>query len=233
MIFRKEGLMGDLPAFAKNHDLTSQKRFPVPEYPDEELVAFTDHLWRRLCPGERVLDAGCGRGRNAFYLTQAGFRVHAMDVSSIALSIAAARSTTPLGSSICFQVADLLHLPYSDDSFAAAVCVHVLSYHSFDNLQAGVRELRRVLRPGGYLYFDLFSTEDAAYGGGQELEPDTFLNPHGALIHFSPRAEIPHLLQGFQLERVLHIEVQSVLGSRAVWGIWAIKKEDPSWGFIS
>ncbi len=217
--------MGELPAFSRSDQFTGPTHLPVPEFPDEELVAFTDHLFRRLSPGEFVLDAGCGRGRNAFYLSRAGFRVLAIDVSLVALSIAAARSAQ-CHSHACYQAANLLRLPFASDSFAAVVCVHVLPYHQKNDLCRCVRELRRVLRPGGYLYFDLFSVMDTAYGGGKLIERDTFLNPHGAPIHFSNRKEIDELLEGFQCERILHSEIHSVLGSRAVWGVWAAKRED-------
>ncbi len=214
--------MGDLTAFSGSDRPGGSERLPIPEYPDEELVAFTDRLWRHLPPSAPVLDAGCGRGRNAFYLSRAGFQVHAIDKSSVALSIAAARNGQ-WGSWANFQAADLLRLPYADGSFAAAVCVHVLPYHRWEELCRGARELWRVLQPGGYLYFDLLSVEDAAFGGGSEVEPGTFLNLHGDLIHFSDRAEIDELLEGFHFERILHIEIASVLGNRCTWGVWAVK----------
>jgi hypothetical protein len=49
---------------------------PSSEYPEEEVVAFAQRLQRQLPPKSSVLDAGCGRGRNAFYLSQLGFTVH-------------------------------------------------------------------------------------------------------------------------------------------------------------
>ncbi len=200
----------------------SLRRPPVPEFPDEEMVAFTDHLWRKLAPGERVLDVGCGRGRNTFYLARAGFEVDGVDVSRLALSIACARSRD-WGFPASYQAANLLRLPFADESFAAAVCVHVLPYHRKGDLCRGMQELRRVLRPGGYLYFDLFGKEDIAFGGGQPIEPGTFFNPHGLPLHFSDRMEIDEISEGFHLERILHMELHSVLGERSIWGVWAVK----------
>ncbi len=214
--------MGDVRDFSSADHFASRRRPPVPEFPDEELIAFTDHLWRRISPGERVLDAGCGRGRNTFYLARAGFQVFGVDVSRVALSIAAARSRD-WGFPAIYQAANLLRLPFASDSIAAAVCVHVLPYHCKKDVCRGVQELRRVLRPRGYLYFDLFGVDDAAYGGARPVEPDTFLNPHGLPLHFSDRAEIDELAEGFQVERLVHLEIYSVLGLRSVWGVWAVK----------
>jgi 2-polyprenyl-3-methyl-5-hydroxy-6-metoxy-1,4-benzoquinol methylase len=46
---------------------------PTSDQPQAEVVAFAEHLRRQWPPGARVLDAGCGRGRNTLYLSRAGF----------------------------------------------------------------------------------------------------------------------------------------------------------------
>lgn len=185
-------------------------------------MAFADRLRRQWSSGALVLDAGCGRGRNVFYLSQTGFTVYACDLSPVAISVAKARARRA-DTTASFHIADLAYLPYPDNSFAAVVCVHVLPYHYKAGIARGVRELRRVLRQDGWLYFDLLGCDDAEYGCGQELEQHTFLDPDGVPIHFSSRQEVDELLGGFAVERVSRFELGSPARTRVGWVVWARK----------
>src|SRR6185436_9733533 len=51
-----------------------------------DIYLFDQLLKRRIVPGMRVLDAGCGAGRNLVYLLKSGFEVCAVDESSSALA---------------------------------------------------------------------------------------------------------------------------------------------------
>lgn len=195
------------------------------ELPDEHIVAFADHLQSRLSPGLHLLDMGCGRGRNTLFLSQLGFNVYACDLSPVALEIAKAR-TQQTDIPVSFQAAELTHLPFANDSFAAIVCVHVLPYHFKANIIEGVRELWRVLQPKGWLYLDLLDCEDAEYGCGRRLEEHTFLDPDGVPIHFSSRQEINELSNGFELQHLRRVESKPSSGhSRVKWVLWAAKEE--------
>ncbi len=193
---------------------------PTPARPQEEIITFAEWLRQRLPPGSPVLDAGCGRGRNTVYLSQVGFAVYGCDLSVVALGKARAR-VEQANVAASFQTADLTRLPYSDCRFEAAVCVRVLPYHFKVSIMRAVRELWRVLRPGGRLYVDLLDCDDAEYGCGRELEPHTFLDPDGVPIHFSSRGEIDELLRGFAVERLDRFELGP--RPRVGWTIWATR----------
>jgi len=196
---------------------------PASEGPEKNVLAFIEHIEPRLSPRAVLLDAGCGRGRNALYLSHSGFTVYACDLSSVALAIAKAQSSEA-GLTVSLQASDLTHLPYVSDLFAAAICVHVLPYHLKADLIKSVRELRRVLQPNGWLYLDLLAPEDAEYGCGRKLEKGTFLDPDGTPLHFSPRGEVDEILHGFALERVTRYEfTSSPTRVRVGWKIWALK----------
>jgi SAM-dependent methyltransferase len=86
----------------------------------------------------RVLDVGCGSGRLA--ATLAVQEVVCVDSSPAAVAAAGRRG-------LAAEVADAQELPFEDGSFDVVLCNHVL-YHVPDQRRA-LRELRRVLRPGG------------------------------------------------------------------------------------
>jgi SAM-dependent methyltransferase len=104
-----------------------------------------------LRPGMRLLDAGCGPGSITVGLASAvapGDVVgvdFSVDVLEEGRALAAERGLTNLR----FEAADVLALPFPDASFDA-VFAHTLLEHVGDGVSA-LRELRRVLRPGGVI----------------------------------------------------------------------------------
>jgi len=107
-----------------------------------------------------ILDAACGNGRYSRFLLRHAdpdAQITAFDLSPRML----ARAQRRLGNNrVTLAVADLTRLPYADDVFDAAVCGWVLEH--LPDPRLGLRELARVLRPGGKLL--LLTTEDTFTG---------------------------------------------------------------------
>lgn len=99
--------------------------------------------------GRSVLDYGCGHGMAAVVMARRGARVTAFDLSFGYLDEARRRAAANQVS-VDFVGADGARLPFSDASFDAAWGNAVL--HHLD-IGVAVRELRRVLRPGGSAVF--------------------------------------------------------------------------------
>mgnify|MGYP005812220971 CR=1 FL=1 len=93
-------------------------------------------------PGDRVLDAACGTGRNAGHL--AGFGAGCVGLDRSAEMLAVARAKLP---EVRFEEGDVEALPFADDEFDAAVSSLALC-HLADPSRA-VTELARVVRPEG------------------------------------------------------------------------------------
>ncbi|MBY0396825.1 MAG: class I SAM-dependent methyltransferase, partial [Thermoleophilia bacterium] len=107
---------------------------------DPRLVA----IRRALGPldGLRVLDLGCGKGRFARRLADAGATVLGLDLSRGMLETAA-------GAGLPCLVASARRLPFSDRSFDAVIAVEVFEH--LGAIGTALDEARRVLRPGGRL----------------------------------------------------------------------------------
>jgi 2-polyprenyl-3-methyl-5-hydroxy-6-metoxy-1,4-benzoquinol methylase len=105
----------------------------------------------RLNKAKRVLDVGSGQGLLLSFLAELGHECHALDVRD-------QPGTYPdtYGKGITFHKCNVEAdpIPYPDESFDAVVCCQVLEHFSHSHLPA-VREMRRVLRPGGVLEIDV------------------------------------------------------------------------------
>lgn len=98
--------------------------------------------------GELTLDVGCGEGRVARALGKLGHRVVGVE-SSAALAQAAREADA----SFEVHVADAVAMPLREN--AADLAVASLSLMNMDDMPAVVREISRVLRPGGHLCFSI------------------------------------------------------------------------------
>ena len=94
-----------------------------------------------------VLDIGCNTGGEAISLQRLGFDMTAVDINEVAVSIARERCEAFGGNCPNFLVFDAHDIPFPDDSFDAVVCWEVL--HHFADLPRVLREIERILKPGG------------------------------------------------------------------------------------
>jgi len=123
---------------------------PVYDLMNRVMTVGLDGRWRRLAaeavvrPGDRVLDACCGTGDLALAAARAGGRVVGLDFSERMLERARRKSA-----SVEWLRGDLLELPFEDASFDAATVG--FGVRNVADLERSLRELRRVLRPGGRL----------------------------------------------------------------------------------
>ena len=123
---------------------------PVYDAMNRTMTLGLDQRWRRATvaavvqPGDRVLDACCGTGDLALAALDAGARVTGLDFSERMLERARRKSAE-----VEWVQGDALAPPFGDGSFDAATVG--CGVRNLDDLERGVRELRRVLRPGGRL----------------------------------------------------------------------------------
>jgi len=121
---------------------------PVYDFMNHAMTAGLDRRWRNatahavVLPGDRVLDACCGTGDLAIAAQRAGGYVTGLDFSERMLE----RARTKSGQ-IEWIRGDALALPFADDSFDVATVG--FGVRNLEDLESGLRELRRVLRPGG------------------------------------------------------------------------------------
>jgi demethylmenaquinone methyltransferase/2-methoxy-6-polyprenyl-1,4-benzoquinol methylase len=123
---------------------------PVYDGMNRAMTAGLDRRWRRAAaeavvrPGDKVLDSCCGTGDLAIAAAEAGGKVTGIDFSKPMLE--RARRKAP---QLEWVEGDALALPFADESFDAATVG--FGVRNLSELDQGLRELRRVLHPGGRL----------------------------------------------------------------------------------
>jgi len=137
---------GQLPA--SSVETMFDRIAPVYDAMNRVMTAGLDQRWRRLTAeavvrsGDRVLDACCGTGDLAVACARRKGQVTGIDFSERMLE--RARRKAP---GLDWVRGDLLALPFADASFDAATVG--FGVRNVEDLGSGLRELRRVLRPGG------------------------------------------------------------------------------------
>jgi SAM-dependent methyltransferase len=149
------------------------------QFGDIDIYLFDQILRGRFDTRPRVLDAGCGDGRNLIYLLQRGFECYGIDSEPAAVDLTrrAAARLAPHLPSTNFAVADLTKLPYPDAHMHAVLCSAVLHFADDEtHFNRMVGELWRVLAHGGLLFARLASNiglEDTVGAAGRRLRlPD-------------------------------------------------------------
>jgi SAM-dependent methyltransferase len=97
-----------------------------------------------LAPGGSILDVGCGLG-DVLAMLPDGYRLHGMEYARSNVE----RASRRLGDRAVIREGSIYEIPWPDESMDAALCLEVIE-HIEDDARA-VRDIRRVLKPGGFL----------------------------------------------------------------------------------
>lgn len=170
----------------------------------QELYGNIDiYLFDQLLKGtydncKKILDAGCGGGRNLTYFLKNNYEVYGIDPNPNAITAVRqlSRTLSPANPEAHFTIASAENLPFEDNYFdlviSSAVLHFVNSQGHFDDM---IHSMWRVLKPGGYLFARLASDIGIEslvqnLGNGRYLLPDgseRFLVNQPLLLQYTER----------------------------------------------
>ncbi|MFO7691526.1 MAG: methyltransferase domain-containing protein [Vicinamibacterales bacterium] len=143
--------------------------------PDARISPFVEEWLPRVAAAmngrfgpRRALDLAMGKGRHAVPLAEAGFLTYGVDLAVDRLQIAR-RTLGRRGLRVLQWAADLDTYPLPADYFDLLFCTRFL-------LRARWDDLKRSVRPGGFVMYETFTTGQIACGFGPS-SPDHLLNP--------------------------------------------------------
>lgn len=170
-----------------------------------DLQSFGLHRWwkRRLIqfaavqPGESALDLCCGTGDVAFALAEAGARVTGMDFSAPMLAVAEARKVKVSDAAgPVFLQGDALRTPFPDAHFDVVTISYGL--RNLASVDEGLREMWRVLKPGGRLLVLDFGKPDNAVWRGAYFAYLRFAVPVFGRLFCKNAAAYAYILESLQ-----------------------------------
>jgi len=172
-----------------------------------------------------VLDLGFGIGRHAILFAKDGFDVYGIDSSPTGLEYAT-KWAEEEKIDLKLEVSEMNRLPFEDEQFDLIIAWNVLYHGTVDYIYKAISEVKRCLKPNGYLLCTIISTKNKRFGVGEEIEKGTFIipevketsHPH----HFFDMEEINQYLNGFTLLKCEDMEQPLVPHSESFhWHILA------------
>ncbi len=159
------------------------------ERPSELALETAKRLVRSKGRPLRVLDIGCGYGRDTIYIAKSlGFRILGIDISEKAINLAKENSLNALAKQAEFKVTDLRDLHGLFDAILVSNLYHLLDPQGRLDLAANVE---RLLVPEGKLFLNAISVHDKEhYGVGVPIpgEENTWVD--GNYLHLSTEDEL-------------------------------------------
>lgn len=164
----------------------------------------------RYQQGQKILDAGCGKGRNLKWFYQNDFEVHGIDIDVDFLAFAKANYPKQ---SDHFITGTVDNLPYESNSFEHIICCAVLHFAKSEaHFTAMFSELIRVLQPGGMLLIRMAS--NIGLDGNAPIVQYKENGQKGT--YYLTRERINQLIQEFNLTLLEPVKTTNVQDERAM-----------------
>ncbi len=170
----------------------------------------------------KTIDLGCGTGNYAIYLAGEGFDVTALDISSSAIKIAK-NNASQKGIDCNFIVADILgDLKQIQSTFNFAYDWELLHHIFPSNREKYIRNVYRLLNPGGQYLSVCFSEENLQFGGVGKYRK----TPLETVLYFSSENELRVLYESFfKVKELKTIEIRGKFSPHKVIYAFMIKED--------
>ena len=170
----------------------------------------------------KTIDLGCGTGNYAIYLAGEGFDVTALDISSSAIKIAK-NNASQKGIDCNFIVADILgDLKQIQSTFNFAYDWELLHHIFPSDREKYIRNVYRLLNPGGQYLSVCFSEENLQFGGVGKYRK----TPLETVLYFSSENELRVLYESFfKIEELETIEIKGKFSPHKAIYAFMIKED--------
>ena len=211
--------MSGNPGIEKDYGAFYSRKDPEKVYPVEFVVRTLLGTYpglkidRTTYPGSKILDLGFGDGRNMPLLHDLGFHVYGVEISPEICQLTTNRMER-LGVPVVIRTGSNAHIPFEDAAFDFVLACHACYYVSEgETFSDNLREIGRVLRPGGRFIFSLVKRDSYVLNGAAPLPNGHYRvanDPYGVrngsiLRGFASREEISAELGGLFTDLALGV----------------------------
>ena len=190
-----------------------------------DIYLFDQLLRGRIVPGMRILDAGCGAGRNLVYFLREGYKVYAADTDARALESvrSLARTLAPALPASNFRLEPVEQMSFEDAS-ADVVISNTVLHLAADEAQFEAMLLGswRVLKPSGLFFCRLASTIGME-NQFEHIQGRRYRSPDGAERYLVDEALLATLAQRLGAELADPIKTTVVQNMRSMT-TWVLRK---------
>jgi len=192
----------NMDAWEKFYGKEEEFRKEIFRIPHEDLPKFVKLLQK--IKGKRVLDLGCGIGRPVIALVKEGFQVYGIDVSQSAIKETKERLEKE-GLRAELKIGNIYkELPYEDNFFDGVISIKVLHHARVFKIKRLIKEIERVMKPGGILMVEVPRQEKGYVREGKEIEPGTIVKSTGSekgVPHhiFTDEEELKEFFSNFEI----------------------------------
>jgi len=189
-------------------DVYTAKPRPYGDGPSEAGKALAEHIAKKkMAAKPKVIDLGCGYGRDCIHLGKNGCDVTGIDTSRRGI-LTAQLWARQENLDIKFMTKDLLDTGLPDKTFDGILCVGVLEYIDSRWRPKVAHEIWRLAAPGGALGLMALATDDPDLGTGKDLGENTWEVSPGVPVHFFTEREVRQIFPDFEKLRLEVITVR-------------------------
>ena len=190
-----------------------------------DIYLFDQLLKGRISPGMRILDAGCGSGRNLVYFLREGYEVYAADSDAQAVDNvrALARMFAPALPASNFRVEAVEQMSF-DDACADVVISNAVLHFARDDahFESMLQGSWRVLKPGG-LFFCRLASSIGMESQFQRIQGRRYKSPDGAERYLVDEALLGSLTERLGAELADPLKTTVVQNQRSMT-TWVVRK---------
>ncbi len=125
-----------------------------------DLLLIDQILKNRFNPELKILDAGCGEGRNMVYFIRNGYEIYGIDQDKVTVSMAKliSKSINRDYPSENIRVSSIEKNPFPENFFDVVFCINVLHFaYDIDHFNNMIKSMVKILKPGGLFYITMES----------------------------------------------------------------------------
>lgn len=155
---------------------------------------------------KKMLELGCGQGRDTLFFASKGIEIEALDYSPVGIERLKKLASEKNLSNIRASVFDARNsLPFKDNKFDVVYSHMFFTMHfTWEELKAIAHEVKRVLKNNGFHFFSVRNRNDWVYGKGTKIDENIY-EYKTFQVRFFSKEDVEKLAEGFKILEIREI----------------------------